>query len=168
MEWPSIFRKHFIKSELAPPQKPQGNAAKPAVMCIARHLEGDCDGHLFGNGLYCSCTTAPCIFSGGRRWSQPSRGEAANLSCVVTAPAFVSRPDRSSPRSFIHQNTQHCYKIWRKKTSGRQMTWIIYNNINYVICDLYSSGAVVDSINIEKLHYIENVVSLSVLRLKWL
>lgn len=32
------------------------------------------------------------------------------------------------------------------------MTWIIYNNINYVICDLWSSTAVVDSINVEKLH----------------
>lgn len=25
---------------------------------------------------------------------------------------------------------------YREKESGRQMTWIIYNNINYVICDL--------------------------------
>lgn len=64
---------------------------------------------IFGNRL-----TLMCVL-----WRQEmvqlSWGEAANLSCVVTAPAFVSCSDWSSPRSFIHWNTQHLYKIWRKR-----------------------------------------------------
>lgn len=41
-KWPSISRKGFIKLELAPPQKLQGNTAKPA-----QHLEGRWDVHLW-------------------------------------------------------------------------------------------------------------------------
>lgn len=39
-----------------------------------------------------------------------------------------------------------------EKKSGKQVAWILYNNINYVIYDLYSSSTVVDSINVKKLH----------------
>lgn len=67
---------------------------------------------IFGNRP--AANAGPLTASSREPGNGPSLPERQQI-CVVAAPAFVSRSDWSSPRNFMHQNTQHLYKIWRKK-----------------------------------------------------